>query len=68
MNFFTRRVRELIEELKLKYYSSTEKHSNIKSIDKEYILETLKSIDFREIDESLIFMFKMYQATQSRIY
>jgi hypothetical protein len=68
MNFFTRRVREVIEELKQKYFASNGPIGMKRTIEREYVLELLKSIDFREIDESMIFMFKMYQATQSRIY
>jgi hypothetical protein len=69
MNFFTRRVREVIEELKQNYFASNGPYNGMKrTIEREYVLELLKSIDFREIDESMIFMFKMYQATQSRIY
>jgi hypothetical protein len=68
MNFFTRRVRGVIEELKLKYFASNGSYGMKRTVEREYVLDLLKSVDFREIDESMIFMFKMYQATQSRIY
>lgn len=66
MNFFTRKVKEKIIECKNKFISF--KNKIINETEKTKIVDSFKELDFREIDESIIYMFKMYQATQSRIY
>ncbi len=66
MNFFTRKVKEKIIECKDKFISFKNKITN--ETEKAKIVDSFKEIDFREIDESIIYMFKMYQSTQSRIY
>lgn len=68
MNFFTRRIKNLIYELKNKFYSTYEQMKSLSPKKKSYIQNLFNSLDFREIDQSLFFMFKMYQATQARIY
>lgn len=66
MNFFTRKIKETVLAFKDKF--SIEKKPSIEEEDEVKMVETFRGLDFREIDESIIFMFKMYQATQSRIY
>lgn len=66
MNFFTRKIKETVLAFKDKF--SIEKKPSIQEEDELKMVETFRELDFREIDESIIFMFKMYQATQSRIY
>jgi hypothetical protein len=39
-----------------------------KSYTNQEAIEVFNKIDFREIDESLFYMFKLYQATQAQIY
>jgi len=61
MNFFQRQVWEALEGLKLQYNAGVEAKN---STGGDYFLQ----LDFQEVDRMQIFMFKIYQLTQSICY
>ena len=63
MNFFTRKVRETI--MMLKQQIRDEGQNGSAKVDLQSMKALFASRDFRELDEWIIFMFKMYQV---RIY
>jgi hypothetical protein len=56
MNFFQRNAFEALNELQHKQYQNINKT--------EYFMQNV----FKDIDDSLFYMFRLYQATQARMY
>jgi hypothetical protein len=67
MNFFTRKVKNAVIQFENIFLEVKKNSTSTKDL-KPLIFSLLESAEYREIDESLFFMFRIYQATQTRIF